>query len=187
MKFLSFIIFSIHLFSIEPELELNSFHDLSAVSIDGQNISMASYKGKKVLVVNVASKCGYTPQYEGLQKIYNLYEKEMVVLGFPSNNFLWQEPGKDGEIKLFCKQNYGVTFPLFSKVHVKGRKQHTIYQWLSDPLLNGWNDKSPSWNFNKYLIDEEGKLLKHFGADIEPTDTLITQYFTRAKDSEKLD
>ena len=183
MLLVKFLLITHFIFSVEPAIVLQSFHDLSALSIDGQNISMESYKGKKILVVNVASKCGYTPQYEGLQKLYEMHRDELVVLGFPSNNFLWQEPRKDGEIKLFCKQNYGVTFPLFSKVHVKGRKQHPIYQWLSDPLLNGWNDKSPSWNFNKYLINEEGKLMKHFGAAIEPTDTLITQYFTQGKDS----
>ena len=183
MKYLSFLILSVLLFPAEPQLELNSFHDLSAVSIDEKNIPMADYKGKMILVVNVASKCGYTPQYEGLQKLFEMYEKELVVLGFPSNNFLWQEPGKDKEIKLFCKKNFGVSFPLFSKISVKGRKQHPIYQWLSDSTLNGWNDKSPSWNFNKYLINEEGKLLEHFGAEIEPTDTLITRYFTKGKDS----
>jgi len=171
------------IFSEEPVIELQSFHDLSARSIDGQTVSMESYKGKKILVVNVASKCGYTPQYEGLQNLYEKYGEELVVLGFPSNNFLWQEPGQDKEIKLFCKQNYGVTFPLFSKIHVKGKKQHPVYQWLSDPKLNGWNDLKPSWNFNKYLIDEKGHLLEHFNADVNPNDTLITRYFVGKKDS----
>ena len=138
---------------------------------------MNTYKGKKVLVVNVASRCGYTPQYKGLQKLYDTYGDSLVVLGFPSNDFMWQEPGSNTEIKKFCKTNYGVTFPMFSKIHVKGRKQHPIYDWLSDSKLNGWNDDSPSWNFNKYLLNENGAIIELYGADVKPLDTLITRYF----------
>ena len=154
-----------------------SFYALSAEDINGEVISMNTYKGKKVLVVNVASRCGYTPQYKGLQNLYDTYGDSLVVLGFPSNDFMWQEPGSNTEIKKFCKTNYGVTFPMFSKIHVKGRKKHPIYDWLSKGKLNGWNDDSPSWNFNKYLLDEKGNLIEYFGADVAPLDTLITRHF----------
>ena len=154
-----------------------SFYALSAEDINGEIISMGAYKGKKVLVVNVASRCGYTPQYEGLQTLYETYQDSLVVLGFPSNDFMWQEPGSNTEIKTFCQRTYGVTFPMFSKIHVKGRKKHPIYDWLSDGKLNGWNDDSPGWNFNKYLLDEKGALIELYGAAIEPLDTLITQHF----------
>ena len=171
-----FIVFSL---SSAEEISDNSksFYALSAEDINGEVISMNTYKGKKVLVVNVASRCGYTPQYEGLQKLYDTYGDSLVVLGFPSNDFMWQEPGSNTEIKKFCKTNYGVTFPMFSKIHVKGRKQHPIYDWLSDSKLNGWNDDSPSWNFNKYLLDENGAIIELYGADVKPLDTLITRHF----------
>ena len=159
-----------------PQLELKSFYDFYAQDIEGNIISMNDFKGKKVLVVNVASRCGYTPQYKGLQKLYETYGGSLVVLGFPSNDFMWQEPGSNTEIKTFCQRTYGVTFPMFSKIHVKGRKKHPIYDWLSDGKLNGWNDDSPSWNFNKYLLDEKGNLIEYFGAEIEPLDTLITKH-----------
>ena len=159
-----------------PQLELQSFYDFQAQDIEGNIISMNDFKGKKVLVVNVASRCGYTPQYEGLQKLYEIYGGSLVVLGFPSNDFLWQEPGSNTEIKKFCKTNYGVTFPMFSKIHVKGRKQHPIYDWLSDSELNGWNDDSPGWNFNKYLLDEKGAIIEFYGSDVKPLDMLITRH-----------
>ena len=159
-----------------PQPERQSFYDFNARDIEGNIISMNDFKGKKVMVVNVASRCGYTPQYKGLQKLYETYGGSLVVLGFPSNDFLWQEPGSNTEIKKFCKTNYGVTFPMFSKIHVKGRKQHAIYDWLSDSKLNGWNDDSPGWNFNKYLLDEKGAIIEFYGADVEPLDTLITRH-----------
>ena len=158
-----------------------SFYALSAEDINGEIISMDAYKGKKVLVVNVASRCGYTPQYEGLQTLYETYQDSLVVLGFPSNDFMWQEPGNNTEIKTFCQRTYGVTFPMFAKIHVKGRKQHPLYTWLSDSTMNGWNHEKPSWNFNKYLLDENGKLLERFGSSIEPLDTLITRHFLSKK------
>ena len=154
-----------------------SFYALSAENINGELISMNTFKDKKILVVNVASQCGYTPQYEGLQNLYETYGDSLVVLGFPSNDFLWQEPGENTEIKTFCQRTYGVTFPMFAKIHVKGRKQHPLFTWLSDSTMNGWNHENPSWNFNKYLLDEKGKLLERFGSGIEPLDTLITRHF----------
>ena len=156
------------------QLKSISFYDYNALDINGNNVNMKRYKGKKILIVNVASKCGFTPQYEGLQKLHEIYGDSLAILGFPSNDFLWQEPGTNTDIKLFCKLNYGVNFPMFSKVHVKGKKQHPIYNWLSNSKLNGWNDDAPSWNFCKYLIDKEGKLTEFYRSSIKPTDTLIT-------------
>ncbi|HCN25261.1 MAG TPA: glutathione peroxidase [Candidatus Marinimicrobia bacterium] len=170
-----FTVFNLNSAEKTPDIP-KSFYALSAENINGEIISMETYKGKKVLVVNVASRCGYTPQYEGLQTLYETYHDSLVVLGFPSNDFLWQEPGNNTEIKTFCQRTYGVTFPMFGKIHVKGRKQHPLYTWLSDSTMNGWNHNNPSWNFNKYLLDENGKLLEWFGADIEPLDTLITRH-----------
>ena len=171
-----FTVFNLNSSEKIPDIP-KSFYALSAEDINGEVISMSFFKGKKVLVVNVASQCGYTPQYEGLQTLYETYSDSLVVLGFPSNDFMWQEPGSNSEIKTFCQRTYGVTFPMFSKIHVKGRKQHPIYDWLSDSKLNGWNDENPSWNFNKYLLDEKGNLIEWFGANLEPLDTMITRHF----------
>ena len=155
---------------------LQSFYDIKAKAIDGQIISMEKYRGKKTLIVNVASKCGFTPQYEDLQKLYEMHIDNLAILGFPSNDFLWQEPGTNTEIKKYCQLNYGVTFQMFEKIHVKGAKQHPLFDWLSNKKLNGWNDNVPSWNFCKYLIDEEGNLIEFYNAKIEPTDSFITKH-----------
>ena len=156
--------------------DLPSFYDINAKTIDGHTVSMEKYRGKKILIVNVASKCGFTSQYEGLQRLHEIYGESFAVLGFPSNNFLWQEPGTNSEIQNFCKLNYGVTFQMFEKIHVKGKYQHPLYKWLSDSKLNGWNDKTPSWNFCKYLIDEKGKLLEYYNMRTAPEDTVITRH-----------
>ena len=148
--------------------EKPSFYDLKAVSLDGETIDMSKYKGKKIIVLNVASKCGYTPQYADWQKFYESNKDQVEVLGFPCNQFLGQEPGSSEEIATFCQKNYGVTFQMFDKVDVKGDQQHAIYQWLTDPSKNGWNSEVPSWNFCKYLINEEGKLTHFFGSKIKP-------------------
>ena len=140
---------------------------------------MSKYRGKKILVVNVASKCGFTPQYKGLQRLHETYGKNLVVLGFPSNDFFWQEPGSNNEIQKFCRLNYGVTFQLFEKIHVKGRKKHLLYKWLSDSKLNGWNNTPPSWNFCKYLVDEKGQLIEYYNMKILPEDTLITRHLKK--------
>lgn len=129
---------------------------------------MSQFAGKKVVVLNVASKCGYTPQYTDWQKFYEENKESVVVLGFPSNDFGRQEPGSAEEIAEFCERNYGVTFPMFEKVVVKGEGKHPIYAWLSDPALNGWNKEEPSWNFCKYLINERGELTHFFGSNIRP-------------------
>lgn len=141
-----------------------SVHDFSLKDIDGKVVQLADFRGKVLVLVNVASKCGYTPQYEGLQKFYEEYQsKGVVVLGFPANDFLGQEPGTEAEIKSFCQRNYGVTFPMFSKIHVKGKEQHPLYAYLTAQL-----DTKVSWNFNKFLVDKSGKPVQHFGSDVEP-------------------
>ena len=154
-----------------------SIYDYSAISIEGDEIKFEKYKGKKIIIVNVASKCGYTYQYEGLQDLSKKYENEVVVLGFPSNDFLRQEPGSNKEIKQFCSTEYGVDFSIFEKTVVKKNKnQHPVYTWLSHSTLNGWNDKSPSWNFYKYLINENGELVHFFNSSIKPLDKEILDF-----------
>jgi len=154
----------------------DSFYDFKMESIDGKMISFDQFKGKKVLVVNVASKCGFTPQYEDLQKLHELYGNKVAVLGFPANNFGNQEPGSNEEIALFCSANYGVTFQMFEKISVKGDDMDPLYQWLSNEKYNGWNNEAPSWNFCKYLVDEEGKLIAFFPSKVKPlSDELLAK------------
>ncbi len=145
-----------------------SFYSLKAKAIDGTDVSMDAFKGKKIIVLNVASECGYTPQYSDWEAFYKANQDKYVVLGFPCNQFMGQEPGTDAEIATFCRKNYGVTFPLFEKVDVKGEDAHPVYKWLTDPAQNGWNSQEPSWNFCKYLIDENGKLIHFFASKIKP-------------------
>jgi len=157
-----------------------SIYDYSASSIDGTEVDLKKYKGKKIIIVNVASKCGFTPQYKELQEIYDEYKDTIEILGFPSNDFLWQEPGKNSDIKKFCSSNYGITFPLFEKIAVKKkRNQHPIYTWLSHKELNGWNNKAPSWNFCKYLIDENGKLVNYYSSSITPKSQEMLNFINR--------
>lgn len=151
-----------------------SFHELSATSLDGELVKMDQFKGKKVIVVNTASECGFTKQYAQLQELYAEYEAAgLVILGFPSNDFGGQEPGSEEEIGAFCQKNYGVTFPMMSKVSIKGDDIHPVYHWLTHKSQNGVMDASVKWNFNKFLIDEEGRLVEHFGSSVEPLDDEI--------------
>ncbi|WP_053403949.1 glutathione peroxidase [Persicobacter sp. CCB-QB2] len=147
---------------------VSEFYTFKMNDIDGNTIDFAEFKGQKVLLVNVASKCGYTPQYEGLQKLQEKYGDKVTILGFPANNFGGQEPGSNKDIKSFCTGNYGVTFQMFEKISVKGDDQHPLYQWLSMKDKNGWNDQEPNWNFNKYLVNENGELVKYFGSKVKP-------------------
>ncbi len=145
-------------------------------SIEGKEYDFSALKGKKVLIVNTASECGYTPQYEGLQKLYDTYKDKLVVLGFPANNFGGQEPGSNEEIKQFCTTKFNVTFPMFEKISVLGDDMAPIYKWLTSKDLNGWNDQQPKWNFNKYLIDEEGNLVKYFSSAVKPmSDEIVAE------------
>src|SRR4030095_159508 len=139
-------------------------------SIDGEDVDYTKFKGKKILIVNVASECGYTPQYKGLEELYETYKDKLVVLGFPANNFGGQEPGTNAEIKTFCQTNYYVTFPLFEKTSVIGDDQNGLYKWLTSKDLNGWNDQAPTWNFCKYLLDENGELIKYYSNKVKPLD-----------------
>lgn len=142
------------------KLNTVSFYDLKAKTIDGQEFNFSDLKGKKVLIVNTASKCGYTPQYEDLEKLYKEYkDKNFVIIGFPANNFMHQEPGTNGEIKEFCTKNYGVSFQMMEKISVKGDDMDAVYKWLTSKELNGKMDSSVKWNFQKYMIDEKGNLV----------------------------
>jgi glutathione peroxidase len=145
------------------------FHSLNAVMNSGEPFRFEQLKGKKVLIVNTASNCGYTQQYEELQNLYERYKNKLVILAFPANDFKEQEKGSDEEIAAFCKLNYGVSFPLMKKsVVIKNGQQHPVYQWLTDSSRNGWNQKAPSWNFSKYLVDEQGVLRNYFDPSVSP-------------------
>ena len=151
-----------------------SFYELEAISIDVKKISFDQYKNKKILIVNVASKCGYTYQYEGLQKLQDIYQDKVIVLGFPANDFFNQESGSNEDIEEFCETNYGITFPMFEKTTTKGKKQSPIYQWLTNKDFNGWNAQRPTWNFCKYLVNEEGELVGFFDSKVKPLSEEIT-------------
>ncbi|MGK2862355.1 MAG: glutathione peroxidase [Chitinophagaceae bacterium] len=162
----------------ESTITLRSLHDLTVHLNNGNELKLESFKGKKILLVNTASNCGYTHQYADLQKLYETYNEQLVVIGFPSNDFKEQEKGTDEEIEKFCKVNYGITFPLVSKSSVKkGIKQNEIFRWLTDETLNGWNDQEPTWNFCKYLADENGKLIKYFDTAVSPQSEEIKNAF----------
>ena len=151
-----------------------SLYDLSFTMNNGETIPLSAYKGKKILLVNTASDCGYTNQYEDLQKLYEENKDSLVIIGFPANNFKEQEKGSDEEIAEFCKLNYGVTFPLAKKSSVvSGTDQHPVFQWLTDKNKNGWTSKKPSWNFSKYLVNENGILVNYFDPSISPTSSEV--------------
>lgn len=145
-----------------------SFYELTYTDIDGKPVSMSAYKGKYVLCVNVASKCGQTPQYAKLEALYEKFKDKLVIIGFPCNQFLGQEPGSEKEIAEFCTKNYGVTFPLSSKIDVKGKDQHPVYTWLMTKDVNGVSDDKVEWNFHKVLVSPEGAWLKGFSAGSDP-------------------
>lgn len=156
-----------------------TFYDFKVKAIDGSEFDLSQLKGKKVLVINTASKCGFTPQYEGLEQLYEQYGGDnFVIIGFPANNFLSQEPGSNKEIAAFCKENYGVTFPMMAKVSVKGDDMCELYHWLTEKKLNGVMDSEVSWNFQKYLIDENGKLVATFPPKTKPDDEKIVSWIT---------
>lgn len=172
-------IFSIAAFIMLSAFNLpgvNSIHSFKVKSIEGKTIDFSSFKGKKILVVNTASKCGYTPQYDALQKVYNQYKDKLVIVGFPANNFGGQEPGSDSEIQDFCKANYGVSFPMASKVSVKGSDMAPIYKWLTSKTENGVLDAEVGWNFGKFLLDENGKLLQYFPSKVKPDSDEILKF-----------
>jgi glutathione peroxidase len=157
--------------------EMNNLHDFKVTAIDGSEYDLAQLKGKKVLVVNTASKCGYTPQYEDLQKLYETYGgDDFTIIGFPANNFMGQEPGTNDEIRDFCRINYGVTFPMMAKISVKGKDMHPLYEWLTEAEKNGKMDSKVKWNFQKYFIDENGNLVDFATPGVKPFDEKITEW-----------
>ena len=156
---------------------VQSFYDFTVKDIDGNKYDLSQLKGKKVLVVNVASKCGFTPQYKELQELYLKYkDKNFVIIGFPANNFLSQEPGNDSTIKSFCSLNYGVTFPMMSKISVKGDDTAPLFVWLQNKSENGVGDGTIRWNFYKFLIDEKGNWVRSFGSITKPMNEEICNW-----------
>ena len=145
-----------------------SIYDIKVNAIDGNEIDFNDYRGKKLLIVNTASECGFTPQYEDLQKLHEAYKGQITILGFPSNDFGGQEPGTNSEIVSFCTNNYSITFQMFEKSIVKGKNKSELYSWLSTKEKNGWNESEPGWNFCKYLIDEKGEIVNFYGSAISP-------------------
>jgi glutathione peroxidase len=158
----------------EAAVAAKSIYDFKVEALDGSTIDFSKYKGKKILIVNTASKCGYTPQYEGLEALYKKYQDKLVIVGFPANNFGGQEPGTNTEIGEFCKKNYGVTFPMAAKVSVKGDDKAPIFKWLTSKTENGVLDAEIGWNFGKFLLDENGHLLSYFPSKITPMSEEIT-------------
>lgn len=150
-----------------------SIYDFKVNGLDGKPVDFAAFKGKYLLIVNTASKCGFTPQYKGLQKLHEQYGDRVVVLGFPANNFLWQEPGNNQQIENFCQTNYGVSFQMFEKISVKGNDQHPLYAWLEAKT-----GKHPSWNFCKFLIGKDGEVIAFHPSKIDPLDKVIIDTIT---------
>lgn len=144
---------------------VSEFYTFKMASLDGKEIDFSKYKGKKVLLVNTASECGYTPQYADLQQLHEKYGDKVIVLGFPANNFGGQEPGSSEEIASFCQKNYGVTFQLFDKISVKGEDKHPLYNWLTE---NAPNNEEPNWNFCKYLVNENGEVVAFYPSKVKP-------------------
>ena len=152
-------------------------YDFKVPALSGGTIDLSAYKGKKLLIVNTASKCGFTPQYDGLEKLYNTYKDKLVIVGFPANDFGGQEPGTNTEIQEFCKKNYGVTFPMAAKVDVVGKDICPLFQWLTDQAKAiGVADPVIKWNFTKFLLDENGKLMAVFPSKVTPMSDEITHY-----------
>lgn len=167
----------------QPEINQSNFNDTQTIyqftvtDLYGEDFSFQNVAGKKLLIVNTASKCGLTPQYEELQTLYDTYGgDDFEIIGFPANNFLFQEPGSDEDIASFCKKNYGVTFPMMSKISVKGKDQHPVYQFLTNKALNGYEDSDVAWNFQKYLIGKDGKLEKVIKPKTTPLDDSIVSW-----------
>ncbi len=170
MKFISLLL---SLFCIgSPKAEAGdipkSIYDFKIDGLEGGTIDFSQFKGKKILIVNTASKCGFTPQYAELEKLYEQYKGELVIVGFPANNFMFQEPKGNKDIAEFCQKNYGVTFPMAAKISVKGKDMAPIYQWLTNKDYNHLENTSVSWNFQKYLIDEQGNLVAVFPPKVKP-------------------
>ncbi|MFT5215632.1 MAG: glutathione peroxidase [Glaciecola sp.] len=155
---------------------LTSIYDIQINSLQGNSINLSNFKDKYLLIVNVASKCGFTPQYKELQKLHEKYKKSLIVIGVPCNQFGQQEPGEAFEIQEFCEANYGVEFLITEKIDVKGNNQHPLFKWLTDKSLNGCKDSKVKWNFQKYLINPKGNLIDYFYSTTSPISKKITKY-----------
>jgi len=166
------------LFTVMTTMGLNAqeggVYDYSFKDIDGNDVALSSFKGKKILFVNVASKCGFTPQYAELQELHEKFGDKVVIIGFPCDQFGGQEPGSEEEIQSFCQKNYGVEFLMASKIDVKGNNQNPIYTWLTSEEKNGVESSKVMWNFQKYIVDENGMYIAHFKSGVKPTDAEIT-------------
>lgn len=160
--------------NVAPAIIAQSIHEFKVEGLESGTINFADFKGKKILIVNTASECGYTTQYKDLQALYEKYKDKLVIVGFPANNFGGQEPGTNQDIKAFCQKNYGVTFPMASKISVKGDDMAPIYKWLTSKSENGVLDAEIRWNFNKFLIDENGKMVAYFPSKVTPMSEEIT-------------
>ncbi len=170
----------ISIFAVMNSSEKQSIYQFKVKDINGETFDFSSLQGKKIMIVNTASKCGLTPQYEKLQALYEKYKgKNFVIVGFPANDFMSQEPGSNEEIESFCKMNYGVTFPMMSKISVKGKGMHPVYHFLTEKSKNGLEDSEVGWNFQKYLIDESGHLAKVISPRIQPDDESITSWIEK--------
>lgn len=154
----------------------SSIYDFKVEALEGGSLDLSKYKGKKILIVNTASKCGFTPQYKDLEALYERYQDKVVVIGFPANNFMKQEPGSNSEIKEFCQKNYGVTFPMAAKISVKGKDMHPLYKYLIAEAEKKGIDDPVKWNFTKFLIDEKGQLITVFSSKVNPLSEEITKY-----------
>jgi glutathione peroxidase len=162
--------------NIQSQIKQN-IYQFKVEDISGKMFDFSTLKGKKILIVNTASKCGYTPQYEQLEDLYKEYkDKNLVIVGFPANNFMSQEPGTNAEIATFCKQNYGVSFPMMSKISVKGDNMNAVYQFLTQKSKNGLKDSKVEWNFQKYLINEKGELEQVYLSSVKPNDAKIVNW-----------
>jgi glutathione peroxidase len=164
-----------------PVLSQKSFYDFTVETIDGEQFNFADLRGKKVMIVNTASKCGHTPQYKDLELLHKAYKSRLVIIGFPANNFMNQEPGTNDEIKEFCDSKYGVTFPMMAKISVKGNDMHPLYRWLTSKSANGVLDSEVSWNFQKYLIDENGNLVGYFKPAVKPLSDEVVRWVTKGQ------
>lgn len=179
MKYLISAFLMLMVFTSASPVKQKNVHDFKIKSIDGKTINFAKFKGKKLLIVNTASKCGYTPQYKALEQLQQKYKDKLVIIGFPSDNFGGQEFQLNSEIKEFCQKNYGVTFPLTTRVDVKGDNATPIFKYLCSKAENGVLDAKISWNFNKFLVDENGKLLAYFDSKTTPDSPAILAYLNK--------
>jgi glutathione peroxidase len=172
------LLFSLLTFSITGFTQNLGFYDFRVKTLEGKDFDFSSLKGKKVMIVNTASKCGFTPQYKDLEEVYEKYQGDLVIIGFPANNFANQEPASAADIRKFCTENYSITFPLMEKISVKGNDMHPLYKWLTSKDKNGVMDSEVKWNFQKYLIDENGKLFDVIYSKEKPSSDKVIAWIT---------